>query len=1722
MNKSYKNVWNETTGTYVAASEVAKSRGKSTRSQKALVTALLAAGVGFGTAVKAEAAATPNSFAAGILGTDTSNSDCISSADGAQVVTNGDCSAAAQQAGIVSYDGSGSAGAYFTVTDPNTAHIGAGGVDQMKITNNGVFVLNTLDMGGKKITNLAPGTVSASSTDAVNGAQLFGITNGSTVINSAYVKAIGKNDGTDAAVAPNFGSIAIGSSATVVATGGAGIDQIAIGDKAKAGNSGFTGAIAVGGSALATYDGAAFGLSSTATGNHSIALGAHAQATADNAVALGQGTVAARTSTVAVGGRQIVSVGAATQSTDAVNYAQLQAAGLKVDTSGNATNSFVAYSDTTQGKVTLAGAAGTTLTNVAAGVAATDAVNVSQLQSEDAKIDAAGENTATALGGGAAYSASTGAISAPTYNVAGGTQHDVGTALSSLNSATVQFNGTGGAADVQGKKIVNVAAGTLSASSTDAVNGAQLFGITNGSTVVNSAYVKVGGNGVGTDVATARGMYNVAIGAGAVSGTAGNSGAVSIGMNASSVYDGVTMGANASGTANYAVAIGAGSAASGVGSTALGKVAKATGTSDIALGYLASAAGDGTGGAVAIGAKANANATGVAIGGSASATAANSVAIGNNSTATIANTVSVGSSTQKRQIVNVAAGQQTTDAVNYGQLQAAGLKTDTNGNATNSFVAYDDTTQGKVTLGGASGTTLTNVAAGAVSESSKDAVNGAQLYSSATSTASALGGGSSVNADGTVSAPAYSVDNTTVNNVGAAISNIDGRVTKNTEAVDTLATKVDTINDQMTDVVKYDTSAHDTVTLAGASGTTLTNVAAGAVSESSTDAVNGSQLYATNQSVSKNADDIATLDTRVKTVEGSVDDLTKQLNTGTVGLVQQDATSGALSVASALGGTSFDFTGSAGPRQLLGVAAGKTATSAVNLGQLSPVVAALGGGAEINEDGTVSAPTYSVDNTTVNNVGAAISNIDGRVTQNTTDIDDINKQIKTLGGGVAGAVTYDTSVHDKVTLDGAAGTTLTNVAAGAVSESSKDAVNGAQLYSSATSTASALGGGSSVNADGTVSAPAYSVDNTTVNNVGAAISNIDGRVTKNTDLVDTLATKVGTINDQMTDVVKYDTSAHDTVKLAGASGTTLSNVKAGVDDMDAVNVGQLKAAGLTTDESGNATNSFVAYDDTTKDKISLGGGAAGTTLTNVAAGAVSESSTDAVNGSQLYATNQNVSKNADDIATVDKRVAKVEDSVGDLTTQLNAGTVGLVQQDQNTGALSVASTLGGTSFDFTGSAGPRQLLGVAAGTTSTSAVNLGQLSPVVAALGGGAQIGADGSFVSPTYHMQGETQTTVGDALDKLDTNLTSLETQINNGTIGMVTQDQTSRDILVGGATDGLRVNMAGTAGNRVVTGVAAGAVNEASVDAVNGSQLYSHAASTAAALGGGSTVNEDGTISAPAYTVGGTTVNNVGAAITNLDGRVTQNTNDIESLQTTVGSLSGSVANAVSYDTAAHNQVTLGGSADAPKVKLTNLQDGELSATSTDAVTGAQLWNTNQQLSDLSQSVQNQQETGSSAMSLNTAGAPAASASGNNAMALGGGSQASGDNSVAIGAGSVADQANTVSVGSEGNERRITNVAPGKTATDAVNLGQMQSAIGDTARAAYSGVAAATALTMIPEVDPGKTLAIGVAAATYKGYQAAAVGASARITSNVKVKVGSGISGSETTVGAGASYQW
>ncbi|MGT2470556.1 YadA family autotransporter adhesin [Paraburkholderia terrae] len=134
-------------------------------------------------------------------------------------------------------------------------------------------------------------------------------------------------------------------------------------------------------------------------------------------------------------------------------------------------------------------------------------------------------------------------------------------------------------------------------------------------------------------------------------------------------------------------------------------------------------------------------------------------------------------------------------------------------------------------------------------------------------------------------------------------------------------------------------------------------------------------------------------------------------------------------------------------------------------------------------------------------------------------------------------------------------------------------------------------------------------------------------------------------------------------------------------------------------------------------------------------------------------------------------------------------------------------------------------------------------------------------------------------------------------------------------------------------------------------------------------------------------------------------------------------------------------------------------------------------------------------------------AQASGTNAVALGAGSNASADNSVALGQGSVADRANTVSVGASGQERQITNVAAGVQGTDAVNVNQLNQGVSgavgqakaytdDQVRSArkdgYGGAAAAIAMAGLPQaVLPGRGM-VAMAAGTYGGQSAMALGVS------------------------------
>lgn len=144
-----------------------------------------------------------------------------------------------------------------------------------------------------------------------------------------------------------------------------------------------------------------------------------------------------------------------------------------------------------------------------------------------------------------------------------------------------------------------------------------------------------------------------------------------------------------------------------------------------------------------------------------------------------------------------------------------------------------------------------------------------------------------------------------------------------------------------------------------------------------------------------------------------------------------------------------------------------------------------------------------------------------------------------------------------------------------------------------------------------------------------------------------------------------------------------------------MNVKQLKSVQSNLDQLGALA---VQYDDSSKSSITLGG-AGGTRITNVKAGTLGAASTDAVNGSQLYATNQQVSKNTTDIANLQNNV-----------TDIANGKAGLVQQQDPNGQITVGKDSGGTSVNFAGTAGDRVLSGVAAGVNANDAVNMAQFN----------------------------------------------------------------------------------------------------------------------------------------------------------------------------------------------------------------------------------------------------------------------------------------------------------------------------------------------------------------------------------------------------------------------------
>ncbi|EPE4429729.1 YadA-like family protein [Acinetobacter baumannii] len=1356
------------------------------------------------------------------------------------------------------------------LTNAGSLTVGNSKVDNSGLTITGGPSVTTagINAGNQKITNVAAGTISSTSTDAVNGSQLNttnqNVTTAQNTANTAVTNAAAAQATADKGL--NF------------SVNGGTADNVKLGEMVN---------FADGTNTTAVYDPATNTYKYNV--NDNIALTNAGSLTVgntkvDNSGLTITGGPSVTTAGINAGNQKITNVTAGTisaTSTDAVNGSQLNTTNQNVTTAQNTANTAVTNAAAAQNT------ANTAVTNAAAAQATADKglnFSVNGGTADNVKL---GEtvNFADGTNTTAVYDPATNTYK---YNV------NDNIALTNAGSLTVGntkvdnsgLTITGGPSvttagiNAGNQKITNVTAGTISATSTDAVNGSQLNTTnqnvttaqnTANTAVTNAAAAQNTANTAVTNAAAAQATADKGLNFSVNGGTAdnvklGETVNFADGTNTTAVYD--------SATNTYKYNVNDNIALTNAGSLTVGNTKVDNSGLIITGGPSVTTAGINAGNQKITNVAAGTNATD-AVNVSqldALSTSSNNKtdALGNSTANNLGGGASYDSTTgavSSPTYVTTKTDGTTVNANNVGDaltnlnnevvkpitfagnsgsvdrklgetlnitggLTASGsnsnVKTVISGNTVDIQLADAPVFAGKLTANGldANGEKVTNVGAGTAAT---DAVNKGQLDALSTSsnnktdalgnsTANNLGGGASYDSTtGAVSSPTYTVNGNNVNNVGDAITALDKGWTLQSNGTNAAAVK-----------------AGDTVDIGTVAGET-------------------------NLKVTKTGNTIQY-------------GLNRDLNIDSVTAGDSKLDTNGLTIA---GGPSVTKTGiDAAGNTISNVAAGTNATDAVNKGQLDALSTSsnnktdalgnstannLGGGASYDSTtGAVSSPTYTVNGNNVNNVGDAITALDkGWTLQSngtnaaavkagdTVDIGTVagetNLKVTKTGNTIQYGLNRDLNIDSvtagdskldtngltiaggpSVTKTGidAAGNTISNVAAGT---NATDAVNKGQLdhvdnrvTQVTNTTASIFGGGAKANTDGSISNPTYNVAGTSANNVGDALTALDKAVTD----AGTAANVGWTVSANGDAATAKKIKPNGKVNFTGDDNLTVAQ------SSETDNEGNIKVALNKNLKVDSVTTGNTVIDTTgvkVGDNVQLGstgliiaGGpsittsgisAGNKTISNVAAGV---SSTDAVNKGQL-----------------DSAISSINNNVGALANSA-------VKYDKNSDG-----SVNKDSITLAGGANGTTIKNVANGTVaegSKDAVNGGQL-----------------------WTVQQQVNKNTGD-ISNLQTDISN----INNGKSGLVQQADKDAAITVGKDTGGTQVNVAGTAGERTVTGVKAGAVTESSKDAVNGSQLNTTNQALVNYLGGGAGYdNITQSFSNPTYNVGDQSYHNVGDAI-------------------------------------------------------------------------------------------------------------------------------------------------------------------------------------------------------------------------------------------------------------------
>ncbi|MGL7697196.1 trimeric autotransporter adhesin SadA [Salmonella sp. NW826] len=1159
------------------------------------------------------------------------------------------------------------------------------------------------------------------------------------------------------------------------------------------------------------------------------------------------------------------------------------------------------------------------------------------------------------------------------------------------NAATGTFVVTSETAKSRGKKngrrklAVSALVGLSSIMAADALANA---GNDTGSGITVSGTTGSGWIAIGTD-ATANTYTNVD-GASAAMGyhaSAMGKWSTAIGSYSQSTGDSsLALGVKSVSAGDRAIAMGASSSASGSYSMAMGVYANSSGAKSVALGYRSVASGA-TSSALGYQATASGDDS-AAFGNGAKAVGTNSVALGSGSIAQEDNSVAVGNSTTQRQI--------------------------------------------------------TYVAKGDINSTSTDAVTGAQIYSLSQSVADRLGGGASVNSDGTVNAPLYEVGTGIYNNVGSALSALNTSITNTEASVAGLAE----------DALLWDDSTSAFSASHTGNACKITNLAAGTLAADSTDAVNGSQLFDTNEKVDQNTADITANTDSINQNTADITANTDSINQNTTDIaanttsINQNTTDIATNTTN-INSLSDSVTTLTDDALLWDAASG--AFSAKHNGNDSKIT-------------NLAAGTLAADSTDAVN-GSQLFATNENVSQNTTDIATNTTSINSLSDSVTtltdDALLWDATSGAFSANHNGSDSKITNLAAGTLAADSTDAVNGSQLFAT--------------NENVSQNTTDIAANTTSINQNTTDIAT-------NTTSINNLSNSVTTLTD---DALLWDADSGTFSASRSGSASKITNLAAGTlaaDSTDAVNGSQLYETNQKVDQNTsdiadinttitNLSTDALSWNETTSSFSASHGSSTTNKITNVAAGELSEESTDAVNGSQLFETNEKVDQNTTDIAANTTNITQnstaienLNTSVSDINTSITGLTDNALLWDEDIGAFS-ANHGGSTS----------KITNVAAGALSedsTDAVN--------------------GSQLYETNQKVDQNTSAIAD----INTSITNL------GTDALSWDDE-----------EGAFSVSHGTSGTNKITNVAAGEIASDSTDAVNGSQLYetnmliSQYNESISQLAGDTSetyitengtgvkyirTNDNGLEGQDAYATGNGATAVGYDAVASGAGSLALGQNSSSSIEGSIALGSGSTSNraittgiretsatsdgvVIGYNTTDREllgALSLGTDGESYR-QITNVADG---SEAQDAVTVRQLQNAIGAVTTTPTKYYHANSTEEDSLAVGTDSLAMGAktivnadagigiglntlvmADAINGIAIGSNARANHANSIAMGNGSQTTRGaqtdytaynmdtpqNSVgefSVGSEDGQRQITNVAAGSADTDAVNVGQLK----------------------------------------------------------------------------------